>query len=114
VTVLICLGPTPDTWWQARNTVGWSLLERAAQAAPNEAARDAIMVGSAVHALDLEGMESPLREQLWQAVEQTARHVSNETPGPPPLWPAEWLEHVADLTREMEARRVEPDRPGAW
>jgi hypothetical protein len=114
VTVLICLGPTPDTWWQTRNSLGWSLLERAAQVAPNEGAREAIMRGSAFQTLDLTAMESPLREQVWQAVEETARQVSRETPGPAPLWPAEWLEHVADLAREMEAHRLDPDRPGAW
>jgi hypothetical protein len=114
VTVLVCLGPTPDTWWQTRNSLGWNLLEKAARAAPNEDAREAIMRGSAFHTLDLEAMESPLREQVWQAVEETARQFSRETPGPPPLWPSEWLEHVADLAREMEARRLDPDRPGTW
>jgi hypothetical protein len=114
VTVLICLGPTPDTWWQARNSFAWSLLERAAQAAPNEAARDAILLGSAVHDLDLHGMESPLREQVWEVVEETAREISREEPGPSPLWPAEWLDHLAELVREMQARRLAPDQPGPW
>jgi hypothetical protein len=87
MTVLICLGPTPDTWSQAKNTLGWGLLEKAAQVAPNEAAREAILVGSYMHMIDLDEMESPLREQVWQTVEQTAREVSSEAPGPPPLWP---------------------------
>jgi hypothetical protein len=90
------------------------LLERAAQAAPSDAAREAIIVGSAAHNLDLNGMESPLREQVWEVVEETARRVSTEASGPPPLWPAEWLDHVAELAREMEARRLDPDRAGAW
>ena len=114
MTVLVCLGATPDTWWQARNSLGWSLLERAAEAAPNEAAREAITVGSAVHSLDFNGMESPLREQVWHVVEHAARQLSAEVPGPPPLWPADGLDHVAELAREMEARRLEPDRPGVW
>lgn len=114
VTVLICLGPTPDTWWQVRNSLGWSLLDRAAQAAPDEGVREAIVVSSAVQNLDLHGMESPLREQVWQAVEETARLVASESPGPPPLWPAEWLAHVGELAREMEARRLDRDRPGVW
>ena len=44
------------------------MLERAAQGAPNVAAREAIAVGRNVHMLDFEDMESPLREQVWQAV----------------------------------------------
>jgi len=88
VTVLICLGPTPDTWWQAKNTIGWALLERAAQVAPNEAVRETIMVGSNVHMLDFDDMEPPLREQVWQAVEESARRVAAEAHSEPyNKWP---------------------------
>ena len=94
--------------------MGRDLLEQAAQVAPNEAAREAIVVGSATQLLDIYEIESPLREQVWQAVEEAARNASNEVPGAPPRWPQEWIDHVEVLAREMEARRLDPDRPGAW
>lgn len=114
MTVLVCLGPTPDTWWQAKNTIGWALLERAAQVAPNEAAREAIMVGSNVHMLDFGDLEPPLREQVWLAVEESARTVAAEASDESYRWPPRWIAHVDELAREMEARRLQPDRPGAW
>ena len=89
-------------------------MEKAAQVAPNEAAREAIVIGSAMHMLDIYEIESPLREQVWHAVEEAAREASNEVPGPSPLWPQEWIDRVADLAREMEARRLDPNRPGVW
>jgi hypothetical protein len=64
--------------------------------------------------LDIHEIEPPLREQVWQAVEQAARDASNEPPGASPLWPQDWIDHVADLAREMKAQRLDPDRPGAW
>ena len=113
MTILVCLGSTPDTWWQAKNLIGRAVLEKAEQFATNEAARQAIVVGSAVHSLDLDNIAQPLKEQVWQAVEHAAAEVANA----PPVdddWPPEWVAHVADLAREMEARRQSPGRPGAW
>ena len=111
MSIFVQLGPTPDTTWQARNALGRELLERAAQVAANEAARHKILVGGAMQHLDLYDIDSPLREQVWQAVEETARTASTETPGPSPLWPQEWIDRVADLARGMEARRLDPELP---
>jgi hypothetical protein len=40
--------------------------------------------------------------------------MTKEVPGPSPLWPQGWIDHVAELAREMEARRLDPDRPVLW
>lgn len=114
MSVFIWLGPTSDTWWNAKNSLGRALLDSAAQATPNDAVREAIVVGRHMHLLDLGDMELPLREEVWEVIEQTARRVSSEAPGLPPLWPVESLGHVADLAREIEGRRLNPDRPGPW
>ena len=114
MTILVCLGSTPDTWWQARNWIGRQVLDRAEQLAPDEDARKAIFMGHVVQTLAVYEMDSPLRERVWMTVEQAAKQISIEAAVDPDSWPREWMEHVAELAREMEARRHEPDRPGAW
>ena len=113
MTVLVCLGPTPDTWWQAKNAIGLAVLVKAEQLAANQAAREAIVIGGAVQSLDLDDIAPPLKAQVWLAVERAAAEIATA----PPVevdWPPEWIAHVADLASEMEARRQSPGRPGAW
>jgi hypothetical protein len=114
VTILVCLGPTPDTWWQAKNWIGRQVLDRAEQLAPDEDVKAAIFMGNVVQTLTLYEMASPLREHVWATLEQAAKEISIEAEADPDTWPREWMEHVAELAREMEAQRDDPDRPGAW
>jgi hypothetical protein len=106
VTILVCLGATPETWWQAKNWVARQVLERAEQLAPDEAARTAIVEGRVLQSLDLGGMASPLQERVWSAVEEAAKQVSAEAAADPDTWPRDWAEHVAELARELEAHRA--------
>lgn len=114
MTILVCLGPTPDTWWQAKNWIGRQVLDRAEQLAPDEEAKNAIVMGQVVQTLSLYDMASPLKERVWTTVELAAKQISVEAVADADAWPRDWMEHVAELAREMEARRDEPDRPGAW
>lgn len=114
MTIIVGLGATPDTWWQAKNWIARQVLDRAEQIAPNEAARHAIADGQIFQSLDLNDMTSPLKEHVWTAVESAAKQIAIEAAANPDTWPREWTEHVEELAREMEARRHEPDRPGAW
>jgi hypothetical protein len=59
-------------------------------------------------------MSSPLREQVWDALEQTAERFATDSTLHHHEWPEDWLAHVTELRREMAARRVDPARPGAW
>lgn len=114
MTILVCLGPTPDTWWQAKNWIGRQVLDRAEQLALDEDAKAAIFMGNVVQTLTLYEMDSPLRERVWATVEQAAKEISIEAEADPDTWPRGSIDHVADLAHEMEARRNDPDRPGAW
>lgn len=114
MSIVVCLGPTPETWWQAKNWIGGQVLHRAETLAPDEAAREVIFNGQIFQSLDLHDLPSPLRERVWEAVETAAQQISIEAAADPETWPREWMEHVAELAHEMEARRSEPDRPGAW
>jgi len=114
MSIIVCLGPTPDTWWQAKNWIGRQVLDRAEQLAPDEAVRKVIFEGKIFQSLDLDALGPPHRERVWVAVETAAHQISVEAAGDPDTWPREWMEHVAELAHEMEAQRGEPDRPGAW
>lgn len=111
MTVLICLGPTPDTWWHAKNAIGDRILGRAELLARDDDVRKAVREGKISQSLILYELESELRERVWQVVEEAARAVADAEPAD---WPQETIAHVAELARELEARRGEPDRPGAW
>lgn len=113
MTILVCLGETPDTWWQAKNSTGGPLLDRAAELSADEETRDAILVGRYAHALILNEMVAPLKERVWDAVEAAAAEIAAEAP-PEGAERTPWAEHVAELAREMKARRTDPGRPGAW
>jgi hypothetical protein len=43
VTILICLGAEPDTWWQAKNVIGREVLRLAAESAATDEAREALV-----------------------------------------------------------------------
>ena len=111
MTVLICLGPTPDTWWQAKNAIGDRVLSRAEMLARDDDVRRVVFEAKISQALILYELEFELRSRVWRVVEEAARSVVTAEPTD---WPDETIAHVDDLAREMEARRVEPDRPGAW
>src|SRR5690242_7713772 len=78
VTIILCLGSTPDTWWQAKNWIGRQVLDRAERLAPDEASRKAIFEGQLFQSLNLFDIASPLRERVWTAVEAAAREISIE------------------------------------
>ena len=111
MTILVCLGSTPQTWWQAKNVIGKHVLDRAASIAEDESARDAINLGTILQLLAIHETASPLREQIWQAVERAAVEVHDE---PPQDWRRDEIDHVGELAREMQARRDDPARPGVW
>jgi hypothetical protein len=114
VTILIRLDESPETWWQAQNVIAGEVLDAALDIAPNEEARQAIFLGKAYNCLDLAGLPSPLREHVWDAVEQAAERFPTDSTLHRHEWPEDWLAQVAELHREMAARRVDPGRPGAW
>lgn len=124
MSIIVCLGETPDTYWQASNDMADLVLDRAQELATDEEAREAIAIGQAVHTLFLYEMASPLKERVWQAVEEAARQLAAEALAEAaPKWdwhpatqaaPRSWADHVGELAREMEARRLDPGRPGAW
>ena len=111
MTVLICLGPTPDTWWQAKNAIGDRVLSRAETLARDDDVRSVVFEAKISQALILYELESELRGRVWDVVEEAARSIVTADPTD---WPHETIAHVDDLAREMEALRVQPDRPGAW
>lgn len=111
MTVLICLAPSPDTWWQAKNAIGDRVLSHAEMLARDDDVRTVVFEGKISQALIVYELESELRERVWHVVEEAARAVAGAEPAD---WPQETIAHVADLAREMEARRREPCRPGAW
>jgi hypothetical protein len=114
VTILVCLGESPDTWWQAQNVIAGELLDAALYIAPTEEARNAISLGKAYNCLNLLALSSPLREQVWDAVEQAAERFATDPTLHHHEWPEDWLARVTELHHEMAARRVDPARPGAW
>src|SRR3954452_10496160 len=103
MTVLVCLGSTPDTWWQAKNVIGRAVLEKAEQLAISEAAREAIVTGSAMDSLDLDNIAPPVKDEVWLAVERAAAEITIAPPADGD-WPPEWTAHVAELASEMHAR----------
>jgi hypothetical protein len=116
VTILVCLGPTPETWWQAKNLLGETVLDRAEELATDEVTQKAIFDGKVAQALDIHGLAAAVRERVWAAVEEAAKQVSTSPQTLPngSDWPTESIQHVAELGREMELRRRVPDRPGIW
>jgi hypothetical protein len=111
MALLVCLGETPDT---VSNTIGRVLLDRAQLVVDDEEARETIVRGVAFSTLHIDELDSPLKEKVWAAVEQAAKQLSSEAPRAGSTWPSGWTEHVGELWREVEARRVDPARPGAW
>ena len=82
MTIVVCLGPTPDTWWQAKNAIGDRVLERAEQIAPDEVARKAISEGKLFQALNLNELAPPLKGRVWEAIEEAARQIQLKRPRP--------------------------------
>jgi hypothetical protein len=111
MTILVCLGETPDTWWQAKNSIGDRVLSRAEALAADDDVRKVVFEGKIVQTLTLYDLEPGLRERVWRVVERAARAVAEDESAD---WPPATISHVADLAREMEARWLDPDRPGVW
>jgi hypothetical protein len=111
MTILVCLGKTPDTWWQVTNAIGNEVLSRAEALATDEEVRTAVFEGKVFQSLALYEMESSLRERVWRVIEHAARSAAEAAPAD---WSPQVIAHVAQLAQEMEARRLDPDRPGPW
>lgn len=114
MTILVCLGPRPDTWWQAKNEIGRRVLDRAEELSGDAETRQAIFDGKIAQSLDLNRIDPLLRERVWYAVEAAAKQIAAEPPIDDTDWLPDWTEHVRDLAGEMQTRRDSPDRPGPW
>lgn len=111
MTLLVCLGSTPDTWWQGTNELGSRLLRRAEELASDADVAAALATGGVASTLALNEMEPKLGERVWAAVEVAARQLSSERSDDVSQ---EWADHLAELAEEMELRRTDPERPGRW
>ena len=114
MTFIISLGESPDTWWQASNVIGWTVTERAEKLAEDEEVRHILLQGFHMKLLALDTLDPAIRERVWAAVEEAARQLASEDPPPGLHWAPGSTEHIAGLWREMESRRANPEKPGAW
>jgi hypothetical protein len=90
VTILVCLGQTPDTWRQATNVIGHTVLSCAEARAADDDVRTVVFDGKIFHDLDLYDLEP----RFAAACLATGRGGRQD--------------------RHGRTQRLDPDRPGAW